>query len=116
NTIVVTPALARKYFGDADPVGKTLRIDNRVDFEVTGVVEEAPGNSHFHYTILASWATLDALGVFDYETRWGNNSIYTYLLLPEGTDPGVIEAQFPAFIERHAGRNWNGSKLSLQAL
>jgi len=114
--VMLTEETARKYFGDEDPLGKTLSVDGQFEIEVTGVVAALPEQSHFHYDFLASWATLDVVMNFSTSTSWGNNSYYTYLLLPEGYAPETLEAQLPAFIERHAGDNWNGSELSLQAL
>ena len=115
-TILLTPETAQKYFGDADPIGKTLEIDNQFELEVTGILEAAPSSAHFHYDFIISWASLDAVNAFDYDNAWGNNSIFTYLLLPEGFDPETLESAFPEFIEQHAGDNWNHSTLSLQPL
>jgi putative ABC transport system permease protein len=50
NTIVLTKSTAQKFFGNTTPVGKTLRIDNNESFEVTGVMEDVPSNSHDHLT------------------------------------------------------------------
>ncbi|NBB75451.1 MAG: FtsX-like permease family protein [Bacteroidetes bacterium] len=117
-TAVITPALAQKYFDGADPIGKTVTVDNQYQVEITGIAEAAPTASHIHYNMLVSWATLNA--AFNYEEQfeesWGANSIYTYLLLPEGAPPSMIESQFPDFIDRHAGEDWNGATLSLQPL
>ncbi len=114
--VVLTQESARKYFGDENPMGKVLQVDGEFEIEVAGVVEALPENAHFHYDFLVPWATLDMLMDFSNSTNWGNNSYYTYLLFPEGYDPQTFEAQLPGFIERHAGDNWNGSELSLQAM
>ena len=53
-TIVLTEDMARKYFGEEDPVGKTLRLNDRTDYMVTGVFQEIPGNSHFHFDVFIS--------------------------------------------------------------
>lgn len=115
-TVILTEATAQKYFGDADPIGQTLRFDNQFDLEVTAVAANPPENAHFQFTILGSLSTLDALFDFSNSTSWGNNGIFTYLLLPDGMTAASLEAQIPDFIERHAGENWNGSEISLQAL
>ncbi|NBC16737.1 MAG: FtsX-like permease family protein [Bacteroidetes bacterium] len=117
-TTVITPEIAEKYFGDADPMGQTLRVDNQYDLEVTGVLEPIPAASHVHPDFFLSWSTLDA--ALDYSEamadNWGANGIYTYLLLPENADPTTLEAQFPDFVDRHAGSDWNGATLLLQPL
>lgn len=114
--VVLTEETAQKYFGEANPVGETLLVDNQFEVEVTGVIKAMPENSHFRFDFLASWATLEAVFNFSESTNWGNNSYYTYLLLPEGYAPETFEEQLPDFIERHAGEHWNGAELSLQAL
>ena len=115
-TMLITPEIAKKYFGEVDPIGKTLEINNQFELEVTGIVEGAPQRAHFYYDFFISWATLDAFNIFDYDIAWGNNSIFTYLLMPDGFAPETLESALPAFIEQHAGENWNGSTLSLQPL
>ena len=115
-TIVLTEEMASKYFGNEDPIGQVLLVDNQFEVTVSGIVESMPAQSHVHFDFLVPWVTLDILMDFSNSTNWGNNGYYTYLLLPEGDTPESIEAQFPAFIERHAGESWNGSVLSLQAL
>ena len=115
-TLLMTESAAEKYFGDADPVGQTVEVDNQFELEVAGVLADVPDNSHVTFDFLISWATLDALYDYSNSLNWGNNSIYTYLLLPEGTTAASVEAQLPDIIDRHAGENWNGAELSLQAL
>lgn len=58
NSVVITPAMARKYFGEQSPIGKTLIYDNRIEFEVTGVIETAPSNSSIQYDFIASFVTV----------------------------------------------------------
>ena len=115
-TVVLTEAMAQKYFPGEDPLGQTLTFDNQAELEVTGVAEDVPASSHFHFDFLVSWATLDAAFNYSEQADWGNNSIYTYLLLPSGQAPETLEQQFPGLIARHAGEDWNGATLTLQAL
>ena len=113
--VVLSQAMARKYFGDEDPMGQTLRLYGQSDVTVTGVLAEPPGPSHLQPDVVASWSTLEAFGILE-SFDWGSNSAYTYLLLPEGMAPEVLEAALPDVIERHAGDNWNGATLALQPL
>ena len=104
-SVLLTPETARRYFGDADPLGQTLKFANRVDAKITGVVEPAPANSHFHFDIVGSLSTLRKLyGQREFE-NWGSNNYATYLLLPEGYDMARLAAQIPAFLDRHRGEN-----------
>ncbi|HZX11164.1 MAG TPA: ABC transporter permease, partial [Acidobacteriota bacterium] len=79
-TVVLTQTLAEKYFGNEEPVGKMLKLNNRNDYRVTGVVEDVPHNSHFTFNMLCSFETLYASGRVERGT-WLNFNLYTYLLL-----------------------------------
>jgi putative ABC transport system permease protein len=95
NSIVISRSLAKKYFGEADAIGKQL-MSGHFPFKVTGVMEEMPGNSHFHFDGLVSMATL-------HPTRytWSNVQYYTYLQLDKGSDPKKIEAGMPRLVAKY---------------
>ncbi len=85
NKIVLTETVAARYFGEDDPVGKTLTTGNTA-YEVTGVIEDVPSNSHFRFDALASRNNLpERIG------SWGNFGVFTYLLFPEGLDVKEFE-------------------------
>ncbi|HYE59115.1 MAG TPA: ABC transporter permease, partial [Rhodothermales bacterium] len=115
-TVVLAPETARKYFGDADPIGQTLRIYGQTDVTVTGVLATPPGPSHLRPDFLVSWPTLDAAFNFSAGAGWSNNSVYTYLKLPASLHASTLEAALPALIGRHAGENWNDATLRLRPL
>jgi len=94
-TMVLTETAALKYFGDQDPIGRSVNWDNRFDYTVTGVVKDPPANSHFTFEVLASFSTL-----IKYDARigsWRSGSFATYVLLREGTDPEELEQKMGAF-------------------
>lgn len=83
--IILTETAAGRYFGSDDPIGKTITSGNN-SFEVTGVIEDVPFNSHFRFDAVASRNNLPKqLG------SWGNFGVFTYLLFPEGTDVSAFE-------------------------
>ena len=99
NTMVITTALAKKYFGNENAIGKTLRLDKERDYQVTGVMEPMPLNSHFRFDIFLSMST-----IADEEfVAWTNFNLQTYLLLAEGADYKTLEAKFPDMIEKYIG-------------
>ena len=98
-SIVLTRSMADKYFGDEDPMGKSLNSDNRRDYIVTGVVEDVPSNSHFHYDFLASLITYPV----DRDIMWVSNNYYTYFVLEEGASPEVLEDKVFELLKRNAG-------------
>ena len=101
-SMVMTENTANKYFGDQDPIGKILKVDNQFDYTVTGVVENFPKNSHFTFDILCSFESLYAQYRESLE-EWMNFSLYTYLLLQENLNPKVLENKFPDLIDKHMG-------------
>jgi len=120
NTLVLTESAAKKYFGDEDPMGRTLRADNTYDLEVTGVMQDPPSNSHIRFDILASFETLSALPIYggrEYATFRRSGlfpDIYTYIRLTEGTLSDDIERKMPEFIQKHLGRQIDRLNLKLK--
>ena len=102
-SILLTPDLARKYFGDTDPINKVIRMNNQFNFKVTGIFKPFPSAAHLHPQVLISFNTLKDSAIYgenNLMTNWGNNAFYTYLLLPEHYPVRSLEAQFPAFLDR----------------
>jgi putative ABC transport system permease protein len=107
NGLVLTETMARKYFGDEDPLGQLLTVKifdgNRLlTMEVTGVLADVPPHSHIQFDFLASMAT--GMEVYaQFEQEWGLNWVNTYVLLPEAYPVARIAAGMPAMIEQHLG-------------
>ena len=115
--VVVSKSAAVKYFGDVDPMGKTLTVNyfnNEIPLKVTGVAEDVPGNSHFRWEMMASFATLEtAIGRENLMRNWGSNNYGTYVLLEKGHSIGELEAGIPAFIDKHLGTTHQGQPASV---
>jgi len=79
SSIVLTETLARKIFGNEEAMGKTIKIDNKDNFTVTGVAKDLPNNTRFKFEYLLSWDYVIRHGEDD--SSWGNNSTRTYVLL-----------------------------------
>ena len=99
NTLILSRNTAEKYFRDENPVGKTLKLDNKEDYKVTGVFEEIPDNSHFHFDIILSMPSLAK----SKSPIWLNNNFQNYILLGQDAAPEALEAKFPGLIVRHMG-------------
>jgi putative ABC transport system permease protein len=85
--IILTQRIATRYFGNSDPIGKTLTADT-VTYEVTAVIRDVPTYSHFRFDALASRNNLPKqLG------SWGYFGVFTYLLFPENTDVKAFETK-----------------------
>ncbi len=106
NTMVMTQSMARKYFGTEPALGKILTPLDGKPIEVTGVIEDLPGNVHLKFQALLSAATLiDQIGADRFNDRsagsFWNLNVYTYLLLKEGASVDDILSKFPAFYEKY---------------
>ncbi|MDR3693664.1 ABC transporter permease [Mucilaginibacter sp.] len=104
-TVMLTPDIAKKYFGDADPMNKTVILDNtKHEFKVTGIFSPFPANAHLHPDILVSFNTLndpDIYGEKQLATNFGNNSFYTYLMFPKNYNVDRVRTQLPNFLDKY---------------
>lgn len=104
-TLMMTPEVAKKYFGDEDPINKSVIIDNtKHAFLVTGIFNPFPANAHMHPQMLMSFSTLRDTAIYgekQLETNFGNNAFYTYLLFPENYNIKPIERQLPSFLDNY---------------
>ncbi|MEX2235182.1 MAG: ABC transporter permease [Cyclobacteriaceae bacterium] len=104
--MMLSEKTAKKYFGDQDAVGKSLRVGNQYDVVVSGVFRDFPAQSHWHPEIFIAFSTLNDSTIYgkrNLETRWGNNAFPTYILVKEPFDVKKTEMQFPAFLNKHMG-------------
>lgn len=98
NQILLTPALARKYFDEnyTQAVGNTIEMDGE-NYTVTGIIAEAPANSHFHYnaiaTMLGTW--------FGEDKTWQNFNVATYVTLSPNASIETVKAKIPAMLQKH---------------
>lgn len=104
-SVVLTESTAHKYFGDEDPLGKSLKSDgaagraNGGEYLVTGVMEDVPSNSHFRFNALVSMSTFRKSRP-DIFTAWGYVDFYTYFLVNDQFDRAKFEAKIPSFINK----------------
>ena len=96
NTIILSRALAEKYFGDENPIGKVMTIDSDYDYEVTGVYE-IPPNSHFDFNAFVSMSTFIDFRPLIFDS-WDYVDFYTYFTVGENTNISDMEAQIPEFL------------------
>ncbi|SFD89192.1 putative ABC transport system permease protein [Chitinophaga sp. CF118] len=107
-SIMFSRTMAEKYFGKENPMGKTVRLDNQLDYTVTGVFEPLPTQSSFHPNFLISFSSLNddrVYGAQRLRSDWGNNSFSTFLLLPPHYNPQKLINAFPAFQNKHIEAN-----------
>ena len=103
-SIVFSETAAKKYFGNADPIGQTVLLtDGNFNAKVTGVMQDIPENSQIKADMLVSMTTVTEKFNKGLDDQWGNYSATAYLLLKPGTNAKALEAKFPAFLQRRNG-------------
>ncbi|MGH7493754.1 MAG: ABC transporter permease [bacterium] len=101
---VLTAAAAQKYFGKENAMGQLLSIERFGDFIVTGIAENPPHNSHLDFSMLLSFATLEAdPGWKRYIESWDSDSFITYVLTSRPLDLERFSGQLPAFVQKYRG-------------
>jgi putative ABC transport system permease protein len=97
--VVLSEAMANKYFPNQNPLGQTLRYDNKHTLRVTGVMRDLPGNSHHKIDFLSSYASANELMGWDVTGNLWGGATWTYLLLAPGATLASVEAQLPAYVQ-----------------
>lgn len=117
NTAVLTEATAAKFFGDEDPLGKTLMSYGRDTFalRVTGVLKNVPANSHLQFDALVPVRTIARP---QWMENWGSNWLRTYLELAPGAEMAALEQKFPDYLKKYMADddNWKNYELFLLPL
>ncbi|NIM57710.1 MAG: ABC transporter permease, partial [Candidatus Aenigmarchaeota archaeon] len=122
-SVLITQEMAEKYFGNEEPVGKTLRIkewyaEKKHDYKIRGVLKNIPENSHFTFDFLVSYNTLYTLkrGGRDSVETWSYYEPKTYIKLEFHANPINLEGKFPAFLRKYKGEESASERLHLQPL
>lgn len=111
--IILTESTAKRYFGTESAIGKELQAElagQEFTFQVRGVMEDMPENSHFHVDFVASMVPVVQFygGLEAFMSNFGSNNFSTFIKLAEGVDGKVFESKLPAMIDRHMGENQAG--------
>jgi putative ABC transport system permease protein len=119
-TVVLSQKTARKYFGDVNPVGRTVRYMGNYDFRVIAVMQDMPQNSHFVMNLVFPLEAYQKINQYDL-SDWRKSSCYTYLLLSEPADPVNLQGKLPALVKKYdtsarSQKHTHHSSLFLQPL
>ncbi|WP_420151219.1 ABC transporter permease [Spirosoma sp.] len=101
NTIVLSERYARKYFDTLPPIGRTLRLDNRTNLIVTGIVKDPPVNTQLRYDAFVSYATIPLLEGPAALQDWQGLQAMCFLLLREGADPQQLQRVLPTIRQKY---------------
>lgn len=101
SSIIMTEEMARRYFGNSDPIGRIIKFDGTTDLMVTGILDKVPAQSHFQFDALVSFSTVKKILGGNQQKNWIWNPCWTYLLLKEGVTPKDLEKEFPAYVNKY---------------
>ncbi len=104
-SIVLTEALALKYFGDEEPLGKIVRVDNRFDFTVTAVMKNLPQNSHLRFDFAVPFTLIGKKGLMSWLAQkslvdWHNTIYYSYVLLRKNTPYRSVSEKIANYLKK----------------
>lgn len=105
-SIVLSAAMAQKYFGDDDPIGRSLSVDRKL-YKVTGILEEPTYKTHLQFDFLATPIESDDDG-------WIAHSYYTYMLLRDENAASELERALPDFVERYLRERDKARRLQMK--
>src|ERR1700744_4429003 len=122
NTLVLSRDEADKFFGDwKNAVGKVIKLENKIDFKVTGVLETPPVNTDFRLKVVMSYASIAAKAnqlYYDNRNDWVSifNGHYSFVVLPDGMNVNNFNTQLTAFVKRHKPAEYAKVGMQLQPL
>lgn len=96
NSVILTRTTAEKYFGNEDPVGRTLEVNDGKEYLVTGLLEDMPSNSTIQFDFIASFSSLEA----SREQIWWSANYQTYLLVSRDADLEALSAKTQEIVKR----------------
>lgn len=119
NTAIITEKMAKKYFGDENPVGKTIRLEENLEFEITGVLHNLPENSDRKTEIYLAYGSLkDYNEWFGSDDSWGgiSSQMQCFVKLNPNVTVSEVEAVFPAYVKKFRPTSKNIHHYKLQPL
>ncbi|MFK7904986.1 MAG: ABC transporter permease [Chitinophagales bacterium] len=117
-SVVIAESIAEKYFGDENPMGKTILMSGQYAFNVTGVFEDYPDNSHVHFEIVAPFQNMFSIEPeairenmkTNLAQNWVISHLYTYVLLKPNQSPESVDTKMPQLIDTYASEAVKGKE------
>ena len=115
-SVVITEQIADKYFGDENPIGETLILDNSISLLVRGVMQNHPANTDFNPRMLISFTTIKDLFGRDFSTNWLSQILHSYIRVPEGYSPELLESKIETSFSKYRAKENDDRVLKLERL
>ena len=112
NSVVLSEAMAQKYFGEEDPIGQILELDHEFLFTVTGIFGDTPEKSHLEFDMVLSISFFDR---YEWFGDWWNNGLMTYVRIPSPVVAEQLSTQLATFMDKYFGEDFEstGSRVDL---
>jgi len=101
NSVVISESIAKKYFGNENPIGKNISYKSEHDFKITGILKDLPDNSILTVDFLAPFKTTQIIDSFHDHKSWRYSSYRTYILLNKESNLEDLESKIPSLITKH---------------
>jgi len=105
SSLILTESEARALFGDENPIGQVIKMDNKYQMKVTGVVNDNPQNSTFYFDALMSWQGFEIHNDWIKTSGWGNYSFQTYVMLKSTASLEAINAKVKNIVAKYDPHN-----------
>ncbi|MEO8403864.1 MAG: ABC transporter permease [Chitinophagaceae bacterium] len=119
NTAIITEKVAKKYFGTTDAMNRVFKLDNKIDFKVSGILKDIPENTDQHCQVYASYSTLKQYNEWlAGDNSWGGieSAMNCYVLLRPNVNPAQVESVLPAYVKKFRPKSKNVHVYKLQPL
>lgn len=114
-TAVISESIAKKYFGNENPIGKIIKYNGKEEFEVTGVMQNLPPNSHIKIDFLFSNEWLYSVNK-NLDQNWTWYDFNTYILLKHGADPQELQKKLPALVQRRTEEAYKNTNIRTELI
>src|SRR5688572_16497997 len=104
NSAVITESIAKKLFGNKDPIGQVITMNDTTPLKISAVAKDLPMNNHFHFDIIVPMKLLERQIGPNGFSGWWNDSYYTYILLKDPEDAAALDTKIAGIIDKYNGK------------
>ena len=101
NSAVITESIAKKLFGNKEPIGQVITMNDTTPLKISGVAKDLPLNNHFYFDIITPMKLLERQTGPNGFSNWWNDSWYTYILLKDPQDAAALDTKIAGIIDKY---------------
>jgi len=104
NSAVITESIAKKLFGNKEPIGQLITMNDTTPLKISGVAKDLPLNNHFYFDIIVPLKLLETQSGPNSMSGWWNDNYYTYVLLKNAKDAAALDTKIAHIIDKYNGK------------